>query len=312
MTYMDPFPKGTRISQEFRASPGGYNPRGGHTGRDYAVRSGTPVRAAADGIIRNSGWLTDNYAANPWWLTRYGGDTLVLDCTDAFGRTDTMPTFVYAHLLESTAPVGARVKKGQIIGISGNSGTATSGDHCHVERLNPGFDLKNDVYGRSPLGFDEYYTGLSAQGSTTKEDDDMPTAAEVADEIFNRKIPSAGNPGKTLTLSDMVMWYDANNAAIPVNTVKELLKRPVDRRGEGMTGTLTLEDLIGWYDANNVAIATNAGNAQVANLIGAIGALSKGEAFDEAKLLAGVQAATAAGLKDALQSVTTTITVKGA
>lgn len=171
MTYMDPFPRGTRISQEFRSSPGGFNPAGGHTGRDYAVPVGTPVRAAADGIIRNSSWLSDNYAANPWWLTRYGGDTLVLDCTDAFGRTDTMPTFVYAHLSDSTAPVGARVKKGQIIGLSGNSGTATSGPHCHVERLNPGFNLRNNVYGRSPLNFDEFYTestGVAAQGNVVK------------------------------------------------------------------------------------------------------------------------------------------------
>ncbi|WNO25849.1 endolysin [Arthrobacter phage Altadena] len=157
MTFMDPFPRGTRISQEFRASPGGYNPPGGHTGRDYAVPIGTPVRAAADGVIRNSDWLTDNYAANPWWLTRYGGDTLVLDCFDAAGRTDTMPTFVYAHLKESTAPVGKRVKKGEIIGYSGNSGTATTGPHCHVERLNPRYNLHDDVYGRAPLNFDEFY-----------------------------------------------------------------------------------------------------------------------------------------------------------
>lgn len=150
MTYLDPFPQGTRISQEFRAAPGGYNPPGGHTGRDYAVPVGTPVRAAADGIIRHSDWFGD-YAANPWWLTRYGGDTIVLDCGDD------KPTFVYAHLSDSIAAVGQRVVKGQIIALSGNSGTATSGPHCHVERLNPGFDLTSDVYGRAPLNFDEFY-----------------------------------------------------------------------------------------------------------------------------------------------------------
>lgn len=180
---MDPFPKGTRVSQWEFTNPGGYNPPGGHTGRDYAVPAGTPVRAAADGVIRNSSWFTAKYDANPWWLTPYGGDTLVLDCTDAFGRSDTMPTFVYAHLSDSTAPVGKRVKKGEIIGYSGNSGTATSGPHCHVERLNPGFDLRNNVYGRSPLNFDEFYTGggIAAQGTITtpaapalqKEQDDM-------------------------------------------------------------------------------------------------------------------------------------------
>jgi Membrane proteins related to metalloendopeptidases len=203
MTYMDPFPKGTRISQEFRSSPGGFNPRGGHTGRDYAVPVGTPVRAAADGIIRNSSWLSDNYAANPWWLTRYGGDTLVLDCTDAFGRTETMPTFVYAHLSDSTAPVGARVKKGQIIGLSGNSGTATTGAHCHVERLNPNFDLHNDVYGRSPLNFDEYFlesNGIAAMGEAT-------TPAPVSKEDFMGKLIITQPKGdKNVYIGDGV-WY---------------------------------------------------------------------------------------------------------
>lgn len=205
---MDPFPKGTRVSQEFRSSPGGFNPPGGHTGRDYAVPVGTPVRAACDGIIRHSSWFTDNYAANDWWLTRYGGDTLVLDGIDAQGRTVTMPTFVYAHLLDSTAPVGARVKKGQVIGYSGNSGTATTGPHCHVERLNPGFDLTNSVYGRAPLGFDEYYSGgIVPQGAvefntledifmayTDKERDEILTAARKVNRYLDA--PTGAIPAK--------------------------------------------------------------------------------------------------------------------
>lgn len=182
MTYMDPFPKGTRVSQEFRSSPGGFNPPGGHTGRDYAVPVGTPVRAAHDGIIRQSSWLTTNYMDNPWWLTQFGGDTLVLDCTDAFGRTETMPTFVYAHLSNSIAEVGQRVVKGQIIALSGNSGTATSGPHCHVERLDPGFDLHNNVYGRSPLSFDEYF--LASNGTETKPSSPTATPTEQDEEML--------------------------------------------------------------------------------------------------------------------------------
>jgi len=50
--------------------------------------------------------------------------------------------------------------------------------------------------------------------------------------------------------------------------------------------------------------------AQVSNLIGAIAALSKGESFDEAKLLAGVQAAAEAGVKSAIESIDTTVTIK--
>jgi murein DD-endopeptidase MepM/ murein hydrolase activator NlpD len=212
---MDPFPRGTRVSQEFRANPGGYNPPGGHTGRDYAVPVGTAVRAAADGIVRNSSWLGTNYRLNPWWLTDFGGDTLVLDCTDAFGNTDTMPTFVYAHLANSIAEVGQKVKKGQVIAISGNTGTATSGPHCHVERLNPGYDLNDSVYGRSPLDFDEFYGEV--------------IVAPQADEVVPAPIPAPSSAKKvtkmlyiTKAKGESVIWIGDMISRRPVSDPAEL------------------------------------------------------------------------------------------
>ena len=44
MTYVWPWPKGTRISQEFGTHPGGVNPTGGHTGIDGVLPVGTPLR----------------------------------------------------------------------------------------------------------------------------------------------------------------------------------------------------------------------------------------------------------------------------
>jgi murein DD-endopeptidase MepM/ murein hydrolase activator NlpD len=156
--YMDPFPKGTLVSQEFSSNPNnGVNPSGGHTGRDYAVPVGTPVRAAGDGIIELSSWVSDNYLANAWWLTRYGGDMLVLNCGD------NEPTFIYAHLSDSTAEVGAHVRKGQIIGWTGNTGTATTGPHCHVEELPPRWAFDNGTYGRVEPVFTEYYSYISVE-----------------------------------------------------------------------------------------------------------------------------------------------------
>jgi hypothetical protein len=79
----------------------------------------------------------------------------------------------------------------------------------------------------------------------------------------------------------------------------------------GPVGQIGLDGFLAWYDANMVATNKNiaAANAQIANLIGAVAALSKGEAFDEAKLLAGVQAAAEAGVKDAIASIETTVTL---
>lgn len=174
-TYCYPYRRGVGWrSQGFRSHPESpYNPPGGHTGFDQAMDAGTPIYAPGDGIIRNSGWLTDNYMANPWWLTAMGGDTLVIDCFGPDGRTETGPTFIIAHLQDSTAPVGARVKKGEQIGISGNSGTATTGAHAHIEALPPGWDWNNGVYGRvdPELYFTEYVDDLIQEEMTVAEAD---------------------------------------------------------------------------------------------------------------------------------------------
>jgi hypothetical protein len=53
----------------------------------------------------------------------------------------------------------------------------------------------------------------------------------------------------------------------------------------------------------------NIAQAQIAGLVGAIAALSKGEKFDEAKLLAGVQAAAEAGVKAGIADGTVTVDV---
>lgn len=212
-TYCYPYRRGTGWrSQAFRSNPGGHNPAGGHTGYDQAMPAGTPIYSPCDGIIRNSGWLSDNYLANDWWLTAMGGDTLVIDAMDANGRTETMPTFIIAHLSDSTAPVGKRVRKGELIGISGNSGTATTGPHAHIEALPPGWDWNNGVYGRvdPELYFSEWPEDLAinAQAAAVKpapkpapapvKDDDMPTYKRVPAII--RK------PGATRLAKDKT-WY---------------------------------------------------------------------------------------------------------
>lgn len=202
MTYMNPFKRGTRKSQRFSWNPSnGVNPVGGHTGDDWAVNVGTPVHAAADGIIRHSSWLTENYLDNDWWLTQMGGDTLVLDAQDANGNSYNLPTFVYAHLLDSTAPVGARVKKGQVIGLSGNSGTATTGPHCHAEVLPPNWDWNNGTYGRvdPELWFDEWPDDMTIQlQSAVKakpkliKESEMPTARRVSGTHKPHRLPKGG------------------------------------------------------------------------------------------------------------------------
>ena len=172
-TYCKPFKRGESWrSQDFGAFPNnGVNPAGGHTGNDEAAPSGTPVHAAGDGVIIHSGWFDDSYADNLLWLLDFGGETLVLDCGDD------EPTFVYAHLLESWVSYGTRVKKGQVIGLSGNSGTRTTGDHLHNEAIAPGYNLNSPTLGR--VNPDNYLTEWPEDISTEKDDDELSAKFET-------------------------------------------------------------------------------------------------------------------------------------
>lgn len=100
------------------SSPFGYrrNPFGGwssefHNGIDIACNYGTPVQAVADGTVTFAGW--DGY-----WGRR-------VQVSHGFG----VITF-YAHNSKLTVSVGDKVKKGDIVAYSGNSGRST-GSHLH-------------------------------------------------------------------------------------------------------------------------------------------------------------------------------------
>lgn len=144
MPYIWPWPKGTRISQEFGSNPSnGINPVGGHTGKDGVLDIGTPLRAPGDGEIVYEGFPGPNYLTSPWWLTDGAGLVVVLDCGDS------EPTFIMGHLSETYVNVGQRVNQGDIIAASGNTGKWTTGPHCHFEVLLPGYVIGSSTYGRT-------------------------------------------------------------------------------------------------------------------------------------------------------------------
>jgi len=88
-----------------------------HTGVDISAQYGEPIHASADGIVTTA----ESHAGY--------GRLVVLD--HGLGVTSW-----YAHLSAYAAIVGARVKRGQVIGYAGVSGRAT-GPHVHFEvRLN--------------------------------------------------------------------------------------------------------------------------------------------------------------------------------
>ncbi|QWY82766.1 peptidase [Arthrobacter phage SilentRX] len=139
-TYLNPEEPQWPTTQGFGMFPGGFNPVGGHTGRDKGTPTGRPLRAPADGVIKLAGnagpWNT-----NPYWLEgSFAGLSVVLD-TGAFA-------FTFNHLSKIMVTVGQKVKQGDVLALSGNSGGATSGSHHHFECMPDGWNFNNGTYGR--------------------------------------------------------------------------------------------------------------------------------------------------------------------
>jgi murein DD-endopeptidase MepM/ murein hydrolase activator NlpD len=91
-----------------------------HTGIDLAVPLGTPVFAAADGVVVLAGSMTDASGA----LVGYGNYIVIQH--DAGLKT------LYGHLLAIGVKEGQVVKRGQLIGLVGSTGNST-GPHTHFE-----------------------------------------------------------------------------------------------------------------------------------------------------------------------------------
>jgi murein DD-endopeptidase MepM/ murein hydrolase activator NlpD len=119
-----------RVSQNWGASRIKYA-AGRHTGMDFAAPIGTPVRSVANGVVARVG--------------RQGayGNTIHVRHPDG-------ATSVYAHLNGANVRAGQKVKSGQTIGKSGNTGRST-GPHLHFE-IRTRDRYGSDVNPRSWLG----------------------------------------------------------------------------------------------------------------------------------------------------------------
>lgn len=141
-----PLREGIPISQEYGTNPGGYNPAGGHTGRDYAAFQGEKLVAIADGRV----WFADhsyNLPGGPnGWAQRlfldltFGGVLVVIEYDDVYA--------IYAHLSRTDLNPGDWVRQGDLIGLSGNTGGASSGAHLHFEILPRYPNYGSPTYGR--------------------------------------------------------------------------------------------------------------------------------------------------------------------
>ena len=121
---INPAPNRQRVSSQYgwRSDPNNPKERHHHGGIDYAMPVGSPVLAAADGVV-------DQVTTQPNGARSYGHYVVI--------KHEGFYTY-YAHLSKSVVKVGQEVRQGQLIAYSGGqkgawgSGSST-GPHLHFE-----------------------------------------------------------------------------------------------------------------------------------------------------------------------------------
>ncbi len=105
-----------------------------HTGIDFSGTQGTPIYATGDGTVARSGYSEG-----------YSGYGIVIVVNHGFGFQS-----LYGHLSKVAVRSGQKVKRGDLVGYMGSTGTST-GSHLHYEvilngrKVNPVYYFFNDL-----------------------------------------------------------------------------------------------------------------------------------------------------------------------
>ena len=103
-----------------------------HEGIDFTAAVGTPIYATGDGVITEAEYNSGGY-----------GNKIIVNHGYSYET-------VYAHLSKIKVKVGQKVKRGEVIGLMGNTGKSTA-PHLHYEvhkagtPMNPIYFFFNDI-----------------------------------------------------------------------------------------------------------------------------------------------------------------------
>ena len=119
-----------------------------HTGIDFTAKIGTEIFATGDGIIEE---VSNDYSG-------YGKHVVI---KHAFGYET-----LYAHMSKHAVKEGQKVKRGQLIGFVGNTGTSTSA-HLHYEVIKDGRKINPANFFFNDLTYGEYSEMVKISSSIT-------------------------------------------------------------------------------------------------------------------------------------------------
>lgn len=104
-----------------------FDPQKGHFGIDFGVKNNTPIYAAAGGIVIFAGYTIED------------GNMIII-------QHDNNYLTIYKHCSTLTKSLRDSVLQGELIGLSGDSGSNTSGPHLHFEIWKNGKAVNPDKY----------------------------------------------------------------------------------------------------------------------------------------------------------------------
>lgn len=212
---------------------------GGHDGIDFALPIGTPLYAVDDGAVLLAG--DGDY-----------GTTIVMQ--HSWGRT------YYGHLSKTvaTANKDSMIKKGTLIGYSGNTGEST-GPHLHFGMKPDKPDTGNGYIGKvdpmaylpitganqaSTFGLGNLNAVLSASDAATEtlptKDEPIIESVEASEITEAKSVEKPGNEAKEYTVSDAQIQKEVQLSESPVIEKVKIIKWHVTlKKGEKTTLSYT-------------------------------------------------------------------------
>jgi murein DD-endopeptidase MepM/ murein hydrolase activator NlpD len=115
-----------------------------HAGMDFSARIGTPIHVTGDGVVE--------------LVARNGGFGKMVRVNHGFGYKT-----IYAHLSEFKVKKGDRVKRGDVIALSGNTGIS-EGPHLHYEVIKNGIKMQPRNFIFDDFGPREYIAAAKVSG----------------------------------------------------------------------------------------------------------------------------------------------------